>query len=1254
MEIIKHCHSQILCRAIFFFSFIISSSAYSQTAVPMSSLNGLMYTENFDSIANWSAPGGTGLGANRWRGVAVSAGTTAAGTLISDQCTSFVNTTGTTSGIGKGTTNLKFLAAAGKQVALDLLINFSGVTVDSLTMDVSTLINTANASKTSIFKVFGSINNGTSFTELTSNTTDYRPVNNSSPNNLHISLKIPAGYNNNATCVFRFYDYSAAGSGNFPIVLLDNIKVTGIITNPNSFYRTKGSGKWNDSTIWQASPDSVYWSNTSVYPTNAARAIVISAGLTDTIASDVTAKRLLIEAGGALTYDNNSSAFNLNITDTTGYDFIIGGTYEMFGNQPTLNVGGKILVNNGGVVKVKSNNSPSTSDDFARSSNVYFASGSVYDWAASTSFESYRCTYFPNALPTDTTNFRISQANNIIGSRDTLRINGIFNAAASVTFDSAGIKYLRNGMTGLSSITNSGTGDLIIDGDTAILNGGNINLNGLGKLVIASNSKATLTSNKSFSTGVLNVNGAVRCLPGCGFVGTGTFNLNAGASLYISNPAGITPTGAAGLTANELGSIRMTTRNFSKNASYIYIGITNQNTGLGLPDTVKGKLEISNTGALISDTVFLSKSVKIGKTLSIKEGVLSLKRNYDITLLSDSNGTANFSSIGDNANITYDTGRVIVERYIATGVGANQHGKSWQFLSTPTIGQTIKASWQENATNNTSNNSPGYGTQITSNLSNAVALGFDGVSQFASMKYYNSAINNWVGIDSTRALVNNSTGYMIFIKGNRFITSNSQTPSPTILRSKGFLYDVSNYPPPVPYVTANSFESIGNPYASIVDFALLTKTGGVQDLFYLWDPKLTNNANSPYGYGGYQTFTSNLNGTYHVSPGSGSYPAAPNNDVKGYIQSGSAFFVHASGNNGGIVQFKESAKADTLSNLVNRSSAISFKRLAINLLVQSSNDSILLDGITADFADQFSNEVDEYDALKLFSSTESISIINNSTKLVVERRKEIQENDTLKVYLNSLKQRNYIFDFYPTNFNTSSLNGILIDRYLNTETNFNLDRKASISFFVNNDSGSYNPERFIIVFRPTVQLPVKFVSVHANVNEQKTIDINWRVADEINVNYYILEKSLDGKHFFNLGKIAVKKSNTSENEYIFNDKYPSLHFNYYRVVMIEKSGDKKYSNVVKVEFINIDQFISIYPNPVKNKTLNIYFKQNKTSLYSLEILDILGHQIQKTIFNTISNQYKYSIQLSPVIQAGNYQIKLSGEDFTTSSMITVE
>jgi len=1254
MEVIKHCHYQILFRSILFFSLIISSSAYSQTAVPMSSLNGLTYTENFDSITNWSVTiGGTGLGANRWRGVAVNAGgTTAAGTLISDQCTSFVNTTGTTSGIGKGTGNLKLLAAAGKQVALDLLINFSGVTADSLTMDVSTLINTANSNKTSIFKVFGSINNGTSFTELTSSTTDYRPLNNSSPNNLHISLKIPASYNNVATCVFRFYDYSS-GSGNFPIVLLDNVKITGIITNPNSFFRTKSSGKWNDSTIWQASPDSIYWSNTTVYPSNAARAIVISAGLTDSIASDVSAKRLTIEAGGTLTYDNPGT-FNLNVTDTSGYDFIIGGTYEMFGNQPTLSAGGKILVNNGGIVKVKSNNSPATSDDFARSNNVYFASGSVYDWAASTGFESYRCTYFPNALTTDTTNFRISSSIVGIGSRDTLRINGILNIASTVSFDSAGIKYFRNGITGQSSVTNNGTGDIIIDGDTAILNGGQVLLNGSGKLVIASNAKATLTSNKTFATGVLNVNGAVRCLPSCGFLGSGTFNLNAGASLYISNPGGITPTGATGSTANELGSIRMTTRNFSKNANYIYIGIVNQITGLGLPDTVKGKLEISNIGPSNSDTVFLSKSVKIGKTLSIKEGVLSLKRNYDITLLSDSNGTANFSTLGDNANITYDTGRIIVERYIATGVGANQHGKSWQFLSTPTIGQTIKASWQENAANSATNNSPGYGTQITSNLSNAVALGFDGVSLFSSMKYYNSTINNWVGVDSTRALLNNSTGYMIFIKGNRSVTTNSQTPSPTILKSKGFLCDVLNYPPPVPFVSANSFESIGNPYASIVDFALLTKTGGVQDLFYLWDPKLTNFANSPYGYGGYQTFTSNLNGTYHVSPGGGSYPSAPNNDVKGYIQSGSAFFVHASGNNGGIVQFKESAKADTLSNLVNRSSAIPFQRLAINFLVQSSNDSILLDGITSDFADQFSNDVDEYDALKLFSSTESVSIINNLNKLVVERRKNLQANDTVRLNLSSLKQRNYIFNFYPTNFNTNNLNGILIDRYLNTETIFSLDQKESISFSVNSDSASYNPERFIIVFRPTIQLPVKFVSIHANVNKQKTIDIDWRVADEINLNYYTVEKSLDGNHFFNLGKIAVKHSNSNENEYIFNDKYPSLGFNYYKVVMIEKSGNKKYSNVVKVEFINSDQFMSIYPNPIKNKTLNIYFNQNKTNQYSIEILDMLGHQIQKTIINTRSNITNYSIQLNPAIQAGNYQIIVSGKDSRTSSNITVE
>src|SRR5690606_33226833 len=84
-------------------------------------------------------------------------------------------------------------------------------------------------------------------------------------------------------------------------------------------------------------------------------------------------------------------------------------------------------------------------------------------------------------------------------------------------------------------------------------------------------------------------------------------------------------------------------------------------------------------------------------------------------------------------------GNVTVERYINSGIAADEHGKSWQFLATPTTGQTIFESWQEAGAT-----PAGYGTRISGN-----GLGFDVYSATPALKYYNPATNNWTAVTNT-------------------------------------------------------------------------------------------------------------------------------------------------------------------------------------------------------------------------------------------------------------------------------------------------------------------------------------------------------------------------------------------------------------------------------------------------------------------------------------------------------------------------
>ena len=121
--------------------------------------------------------------------------------------------------------------------------------------------------------------------------------------------------------------------------------------------------------------------------------------------------------------------------------------------------------------------------------------------------------------------------------------------------------------------------------------------------------------------------------------GSGTFNLNSGATLLTANILGITASGAT-------GSVQTTTRNFASGANYTFTGGA---TGNGMPATVAGNVTISTTSAstvgaaytfngqftaTVSFVINTPNAVTIGAT-----GIANLISNTTIT------GTGSFTTL---------------------------------------------------------------------------------------------------------------------------------------------------------------------------------------------------------------------------------------------------------------------------------------------------------------------------------------------------------------------------------------------------------------------------------------------------------------------------------------------------------------------------------------------------------------------------------------------------------------------------------
>jgi hypothetical protein len=94
-------------------------------------------------------------------------------------------------------------------------------------------------------------------------------------------------------------------------------------------------------------------------------------------------------------------------------------------------------------------------------------------------------------------------------------------------------------------------------------------------------------------------------------------------------------------------------------------------------------------------------------------------------------------------------------------------------------------------------------------------------------------------------------------------------------------------------------------------------------------------------------------------------------------------------------------------------------------------------------------------------------------------------------------------------------------------------------------------------------LPVQIVDFNA-INNNGAVAAALQVANQQNIDYYQLQKSIDGRNFTDLG--ASQRASAATN-YYFMDATPANGANFYRVRVKERSGEEFYSVIKRVDIV---------------------------------------------------------------------------------------
>jgi hypothetical protein len=148
-------------------------------------------------------------------------------------------------------------------------------------------------------------------------------------------------------------------------------------------------------------------------------------------------------------------------------------------------------------------------------------------------------------------------------------------------------------------------------------------------------------------------------------------------------------------------------------------------------------------------------------------------------------------------------------------------------------------------------------------------------------------------------------------------------------------------------------------------------------------------------------------------------------------------------------------------------------------------------------------------------------------------------------------------------------------------------------------------------WRNNAILPLGIISFTGSLNNN-IVSLTWKVENEKDVNYYVVERSADGSKF---DVVTNVKANNQSESYKYNDKIsgntaPAV---YYRIKQVSKSGEIVYTKVISFSLSKVaNTNLEIYPVPVIDVlTLSITSASKQTA--HISICDALGKVlIQKT------------------------------------------
>jgi len=182
-------------------------------------------------------------------------------------------------------------------------------------------------------------------------------------------------------------------------------------------------------------------------------------------------------------------------------------------------------------------------------------------------------------------------------------------------------------------------------------------------------------------------------------------------------------------------------------------------------------------------------------------------------------------------------------------------------------------------------------------------------------------------------------------------------------------------------------------------------------------------------------------------------------------------------------------------------------------------------------------------------------------------------------------------------------------------------------------------------------LPIELISFSANL-VKGAVNLNWKVATELNNDYFTVERSYNARDFTEIAIINGAGNSSSVTKYSITDYPPLSGLVYYRLTQTDFDGQFETFDLISTKYEKNIANIELFPNPTGVSTVNIVVPDQITGNVVVQVSSMTGKKILEEEFNNPEGHL--SLGLSTIEKAGIYIVSVRSVSGTYQARLIVE